>query len=251
MNDRSGDILRELSELAANLGPALTPARHLELLESITSAAMSLFGAAACSLALIRENQEELEFHVASGAGAEEVVGMRVPIGQGIAGYVVSSGQPIAIEDVTRDPRFAAAFAEGTGYVPRSILAMPLETEREMLGVIEVLDRRTRGAGLEGAGEMEMLSMFANQAALAIENSRVFTDLGRALFEAAGLAADGTELSQALDQVAQSAPGPARDLGELAAMFNRLALAGPDERRLATRIVSEVIAFLGAHRWSR
>ncbi|MEA2509980.1 MAG: hypothetical protein QOG21_2062 [Actinomycetota bacterium] len=251
MKDRSSDVLREVAQLAANVGPALTPARHLELLRSITSAAMSLFGAAACSLALVRENQEELEFHVASGAGAEEVVGMRVPIGQGIAGYVVSSGQPIAIEDVTRDPRFAAAFAEGTGYVPRSILAMPLETEREMLGVIEVLDRRTRGAGLEGAGEMEMLSMFANQAALAIENSRVFTDLGRALFEAAGAAADGTELSQALDRVAQTAPGPSADLSELAALFNRLALVGPDERRLATRLVGEVVAFVGARRWSR
>jgi GAF domain-containing protein len=251
MNDRSNDVLQELAQLAANLGPALTPARHLELLRSITSAAMSLFGAAACSLALIRENQEELEFHVASGAGADEVVGMRVPLGQGIAGYVVSSGQPIAIEDVSRDPRFAAAFAEGTGYVPRSILAMPLETEREMLGVIEVLDRRTRGVGLEGAGEMEMLSLFANQAALAIENSRVFTDLGRALFEAAGIAADGTGLSEALQRVAEAAPGPSADLSELAALFNRLAHLGPDERRLATRIVGEVVAFVGARRWQR
>jgi GAF domain-containing protein len=251
MKDRSSDVLNELAQLAANLGPALTPARHLELLRSITAAAMSLFGAAACSLALIRENQEELEFYVASGAGADEVVGMTVPIGQGIAGYVVSSGQPIAIEDVTRDPRFAAAFAEGTGYVPRSILAMPLETEREMLGVIEVLDRRTRAAGLEGAGEMEMLSLFANQAALAIENSRVFADLGRALFEAAGVAADGTELSEALDRVAQRAPSPSADLSELAALFNRLALVGPDERRLATRIVGEVVAFVSARRWPR
>jgi hypothetical protein len=113
------------------------------------------------------------------------------------------------------------------------------------------LDRRTRGAGLEGAGEMEMLSVFANQAALAIENSQVFTDLGRTLFEAAGLAADGTDLSDALDRVAQSAPGPSADLSELAALFNRLALAGPEVRGLATRIVGEVVAFVDARRWSR
>jgi GAF domain-containing protein len=245
------DILRQLAELAANLGPALTPARHLELLRSITSAAMSLFGAAACSLALLDENQEELEFYVASGAGADEVVGMRVPMGQGIAGFVVSSGQPIAIEDVTRDPRFAAAFAEGTGYVPRSILAMPLETEREMLGVIEVLDRRTQGVGLEGSGEMEMLSLFANQAALAIENSRVFSNLGRALFEAAGIAAGGQDLTEALEEVAGNAPSPSSELAELAALFNRLALVGPEERRLATRIANEVVAFVGSRRWQR
>jgi GAF domain-containing protein len=251
MNRESRDLLRQVAELAANLGPALTPSAHLELLRSITTAAMSLFGAAACSLALLHEDQEELEFYVASGAGADEVVGMRVPVGQGIAGFVISSGQPIAIEDVTRDPRFAAAFAAGTGYVPKSILAMPLETEREMLGVIEVLDRRTQGAGLQGAGEMEMLSLFANQAALAIENSRVFTDLGRALFEAVGVAASGAELTEALEEVARTAPPPASELAELAALFNRLALVGPDERRLATRIVTEVETFVGARRWQR
>jgi GAF domain-containing protein len=251
MSDRPRDVLREVAELAANLGPALTPSAHLELLRSITTAAMSLFGAAACSLALLDEDQEELQFYVASGEGAEEVVGQRVPLGQGIAGFVVSSGQPIAIDDVTRDPRFAAAFAAGTGYVPTSILAMPLETDREMLGVIEVLDRRTRSTGLEGAGEMEMLGLFANQAALAIENSRVFGNLGRALFEAAGTAADGTELTEALESVAQTAPPPSNELAELAALFNRLALIGPSERQLATRILSEVIAFVGAPRWQR
>jgi GAF domain-containing protein len=251
VSDKPRDVLREVAELAANMGPALTPAAHLELLKSITTAAMSLFGAAACSLALLHEDREELEFYVASGVGAEEVVGMRVPLGQGLAGYVVSSGQPIAIEDVTRDPRFAAAFAAGTGYVPKSILAMPLETDREMLGVIEVLDRRTRGAGLEGSGELEMLSLFANQAALAIENSRVFADLGRTLFEAAGAAADTADLTEALDQVARTAPAPSAELAELAALFNRLALVGPQERRLATRIVTEVVSFVSSGRWQR
>ena len=251
MSREPRDLLRDVAELASNLGPALTPAAHLELLRSITTAAMSLFGAAACSLALLHENEEELEFYVASGAGADEVVGMRVPVGQGIAGFVISSGQPIAIEDVTRDPRFAAAFAAGTGYVPKSILAMPLETEREMLGVIEVLDRRTQGVGLQGSGEMEMLSLFANQAALAIENSRVFADLGRALFDAVAAAADGTDLAEALEEVARTAPPPSAELAELAALFNRLALVGSEERRLATRIVTEVTAFVGARRWPR
>lgn len=251
MTDEPRDLLHQVSALAADLGPALTPAAHLELLRSITTAAMSLFGAAACSLALLDESEEELEFSVASGAGAEEVVGMRVALGQGIAGFVVSSGQPIAIEDVSRDPRFAASFASATGYVPKSILAMPLQTDREMLGVIEVLDRRSQGRGLEGAGEMEMLSLFADQAALAIENSRVFADLGRALFEAVGIAAEGTELTDALEQVAEGAPAPSAELAELAALFNRLALVGPEERRLATRILNDVLGFLTDRKWQR
>jgi hypothetical protein len=71
------------------------------------------------------------------------------------------------------------------------------------------------------------------------------------LFEAVGLAASGTELTDALEQVARTAPPPASELAELAALFNRLALVGPDERRLATRIVTEVTTFVGARRWQR
>ncbi|MDQ3645377.1 MAG: GAF domain-containing protein, partial [Actinomycetota bacterium] len=200
MSPDERSILREVAQLASDVGPALAPAGHHELLRSITDAAKELFEAAACSLALLTEDQDELVFWVASGAGADDVVGMRIPSSQGIAGWVVTSGQPIAIEDVRRDPRFATDFAESTGYVPSSILAMPLETERSMIGVISVLDRRTTGS--QGAQDMQTLALFARQAALAIENSRIFSDLGRSLFEAVGLAADGGDLSEALREVA-------------------------------------------------
>jgi GAF domain-containing protein len=234
--------MTEAAQLAAELGPALAPIGHNELLRSITSAAKSLFGAAACSLALLDDAGEELIFHVASGAGAEDVVGLRVPLGQGIASWVVTSGQPIAIADVTKDPRFARNVAETTGYVPRSILAMPLETERQMLGVIEVLDRRADGT--EGPQDMEVLALFAQQAALAIENSRVFSDLGRALFEAAAAALEDTELSDALEDVARRAPREVADLAELAAHFNDLGRLGVDERRAATQLVGDFLDYV-------
>jgi GAF domain-containing protein len=239
---RPSDPLREIARLAADLGPALVPAGHNELLRSITAAAKELFDAAACSMAVLDEETDELVFHVASGAGSEDVEGMRVPVGQGIAGYVVSSGQPIAIEDVTRDPRFAVDVAESTGYVPRSILAMPLETDRAVIGVIEVLDRRS-----ERDRDMELLALFARQAALAIENSRVFTDLGRALFEAVGRAADG-DLADALRVVAEEAPQPGSGLADLAAQFHRLGLLGDDERTAATRLIGEFLDYLDAKR---
>jgi hypothetical protein len=93
--------------------------------------------------------------------------------------------------------------------------------------------------------------LFANLAALAIENSRVFADLGRTLFTAAGAAAGTADLTEALDEVARSAPAPSGELAELAALFNRLALVGPEERRLATRIVTEVVSFVSSGRWQR
>jgi GAF domain-containing protein len=246
MNGRADEILKELGQLAANLGPALTPAGHDELLRSITEAARRLFDAAACSLALLEENQETLVFHVASGAGEEDVIGLRVPINRGIAGWVVTSGQPIAINDVTKDPRFARDVAESTGYVPRSILAMPLETEREMLGVIEVLDRGP--GGVAGSNDMELLGLFARQAALAIENSRVFAGLGRALFTAAARGAEDGDLTKALEEYARTASSPDADLAQLAAYFNELSLRGPDERRAATALLGEFANYLKSRR---
>jgi GAF domain-containing protein len=237
--------LEDLARLASNLGPAFAPVGHDELLTSITDAAKSLFGAEACSLALLTDDQTELVFYVASGVGAQDVVGMRVPVGRGIAGWVVTSGQPIAISDVTRDPRFARDVAESTGYTPRSILAMPLETERRMLGVIEVLDRSS-----ERAEDMELLAIFARQAALAIENSRVFSNLGRALLQAAARASGG-DLGAALLATAEEAPPPDVDVAELAAHFHALGILGDEERRAATQLLGHFLDYVRAvKRWS-
>jgi GAF domain-containing protein len=242
MPDRPERLLEQVAALAADLGPALAPVGQTELLRSITAAARELFAAAACSLALLDEAQETLTFHVATGAGAEEVVGQRVPVDRGIAGWVVSSGQPVAVADVARDPRFAADVAAATGYVPGSVLAMPLQTEREMLGVIELLDQRADSSA--GRRDMELLGLFARQASLAIEASRVFSGLGQALFQAVGLAAAGDrDLARALDDLAERAPGPNPDLAELAGAFARLGQAGPAERAAATRLVREFLAY--------
>src|SRR5690349_8702961 len=101
------ELLRELGELATSLAPAVRPAETDELLRSLTETARRLFGAAACSLALLTEDDSELRYATAAGAGAEYVTGMRIPAAQGIAGWVVQSGQPIAIGDLASDPRFA------------------------------------------------------------------------------------------------------------------------------------------------
>jgi GAF domain-containing protein len=237
--------LTQLARLAAEVGPILVPVGNEELLRSITEAARQLFDAAACSLALLNENEDELHFIMASGTGAETVVGLRMPAGQGIAGWVLMSGQPMAIDDVQQDSRFASGVAERTGYVPTSLLAMPLETDRGAIGVIEVLDRHRNGAA--GADDMAMLSVFARQAALAIESSRVFTDLGRALFEAAAAETEDGDLGAALRRYAESAPRPRADFAELAALFYELGLMGADERLLVTRVANDVVSYLRLH----
>lgn len=143
------------------------PSEHApeEILSSVVALGRAMFGAAACSLALLEPDEESLVFRAADGAGAGEVVGLRLPVSRGIAGWVVSSGQPIVVHEVRADPRFARDVAESTGYVPTSIMAMPLETPRALLGVIEVLDR----THADGRDDLELLALLAAQAARAVE----------------------------------------------------------------------------------
>jgi GAF domain-containing protein len=124
-----------------------------------------IFGAAACSLALLDTDDEHLVFRAASGAGAGEVLGLRLAATRGIAGWVVSSGQAIAVHDVRADPRFASDVAQSTGYVPRSILAAPMIAAGEAVGVVEVLDA-TRFTDREG---LDLVTLLAALGAVAVE----------------------------------------------------------------------------------
>ncbi len=132
--------LRRLVQAVEASGRAILPSSNDELLQTIVEAAARIFGAAAASIALVDEEGQALEFKVAYGAGQDEVIGMRIPLDRGIAGYVAMTGQPIAVSNVQEDTRFHKDFAKSTGYVPRSILAMPLIFDDRVIGVMEVLE---------------------------------------------------------------------------------------------------------------
>jgi GAF domain-containing protein len=237
------ELLHQLGELATSLGPAVRPAGTDELLRSLTETARRLFGAAACSLALLSEDESELVYTVAAGQGADDVTGMRIPASHGIAGWVVQSGQPIAISDVTSDPRFAKEQAEQTGYIPQAILAVPVETPARLLGVISLLDRDSRRPGAEQ--DMALLSLFADQAALALASVEQFSRMGRVLLDtlaqaAAGNDPAGNDLASTLRQAADHLPAADPDLAELAATFAALARRGAAERRLALAVLRDV-----------
>jgi GAF domain-containing protein len=235
------ELLAELGELANSLGPAVRPAGTDELLTSLTETARRLFGAAACSLALLSDDDSELLYTVAAGEGAADVTGMRIPATAGLAGWVVQSGQPIAISDVTSDPRFSRQVAEQTGYVPQAILAVPVQAGHRMLGVLSLLDRDARRPGAEQ--DMALLSLFADQAALALASVAAFSALGRVLLAALAQAAGddpGDDLSQALRRAADALPAADADLAALATSFAALARRGAAERRLALAVLREV-----------
>jgi GAF domain-containing protein len=138
-----------------------------ELLQSIVDVACAIFGARASSIFLLDEKTDELVFEAVSGEGAEELVGKRFSSGTGVAGWVAASRQSLVIEDVGEDPRFSREVAESTGYVPKGLMAVPLLHDERVLGVLEVLDRPQRSRF--SLVEMDMLGLFAGQAAIALD----------------------------------------------------------------------------------
>jgi GAF domain-containing protein len=159
----SGDDLRA----AVAAGVLGSEAGHRELVRSIPAVARAIFHARAASIFLLDEERDELVFEAIAGEGSESLIGARFPSSTGIAGWVLVTRQPLVLDDVSQDPRFAKDVAESTGYVPKGLMAVPLLHEERALGVLEVLDRPARpGAALE---EVELLGLFAGQAAIALD----------------------------------------------------------------------------------
>jgi GAF domain-containing protein len=140
---------------------------YRELLQSIVEVARAIFRAKASSIFLLDEATDELVFEAVAGEGSESLIGVRFPSSTGIAGFVLVSRQPLVIEDVLEDPRFSKETAESTGFVPKGLMAVPLLHDERALGVLEVLDRPSDAHF--SLAEMELLGLFANQAAIALD----------------------------------------------------------------------------------
>ena len=176
--------------------------QHRALLQSVVEVARAIFGARASSVFLLDEDADELVFEAVSGEGAEALLGQRIPSSTGIAGWVLVTRQPLVLEDVGNDPRFARDVAESTGYVPQGLMCVPLLHDEKALGVLNVLDRATQFT-LE---EMELLGLFANQAAIALDL------LQRARRAQAVLAESGDD-AEALARVASLVEGDRGEAG--------------------------------------
>jgi GAF domain-containing protein len=236
------DLLRDLAQVAAEAATVVEPPEIAGVVESVTAAAQLVFGAAACSVALLDEENDELVYVASSGAGAREIVGTRLPVGRGIGGWVAQSGQAVAVSDLRTDPRFAQDVAESTHYLPTALMAVPIESGSRVLGVLTILDRDTARPHAER--DMELATMFAVQAAAGIRAAETFRDIGSVLLrELARAAADGSALRQALTD----APAPASVTdSRYVALLAQLRSAGEAEAHLALRVIEDVLAY--AHR---
>jgi len=193
---------------------------YRELLQAIVEVARAIFGARASSVFLHDESTDELVFEAVAGEGAGELIGQRFPSSTGVAGWVLVTRQPLVIDELEQDPRFAREAAESTGFVPKGLMAVPLLHEERALGVLEVLDRPQQAAF--SLKEMELLGLFANEAAIALDLLQRARE-ARAVLE---------------EQDGQTAA--------LARLAERLADAEPEQREAAPRLLEALEAFLGA-----
>lgn len=175
------EALAALASIAVRVEGArrLEPSGGEAVLRSIVEATVTLFDAHAASIALYDAATDRLVFRVAAGEQGQGVIGLSIAPDQGLVGYVYTTGQALAISDVLRDARFGRSFAEQTAYVPKSIAAVPLLDDHGSLGVLEVLDKRDQASF--DLRDIELASVFARQATVAIRASRVERDAGALL----------------------------------------------------------------------
>ncbi len=141
-----------------------------QLLELIIESAAQVVQAKAASLLLVDEKTNTLYFQVATGSKSDEVKEYRVKMGQGIAGQVAETGEPLLIADVANDPRWFKEISESIGFETQSIACVPLIMESRTIGVVQIIDKLD-GSPLQPS-DMDLLQEFASLAALGIGHAQ-------------------------------------------------------------------------------
>lgn len=247
--DRPADLLHAIA-LRVEAARRLSPPAGTAVLRSIVEATVALFRAEAASIALHDAAADRLTYAVAAGEQGQGVVGLSIGPDEGVAGYVFSTGQPIALSDVARDARFGRATAEQTGYVPRSLVVVPLVDDEGTLGVLSVLDKQ--GEAAFDLRDIELASVFARQATVAIRSSRIERDTAAFLREAfsradagaseGGADVDPTTLSDLVTRVTAGLDANADDpLWAIADQIARLRAVDAEQLELVRELLEVVV----------
>jgi GAF domain-containing protein len=230
-----------LGGIARRLAAAdrVAPTGDDAMLDAIATTATAVLDSQAASIALHDAVSDQLVFVAAAGPAAGDVVGLAIDSAAGIAGYAFTTGQPLAVADVTADPRFDRRVAEATGYVPRSLLATPLADDAGTVGVFEVLDRRDGSFTLR---DLETAAAFAAQATIAVRAGQAHRDSGRLLrgalvalvrADAGGAVLDAAAIDTLVADATRDLASPDDPTWSLADRLARLREVDPDSVELA------------------
>jgi GAF domain-containing protein len=179
---------------------------HRALLQATVEVARAIYGAKAASVFLLDEEAGELVFEAVAGEGEGDLIGMRFPADTGIAGWVLTTRQPLIVDDLSSDTRWSRTAAESTGYVPKSMMAVPLLVDERALGVLNVLDRPAESR--VRLSEVDLLGLFANQAAIALDLLQRARHARSVLTESGGDAGVIARIASALEDLEEEQREP-------------------------------------------
>ena len=144
------------------------------LLDRMLEIFTNVLNAEAGSILLLDEEKDELFFAAATGEKKDSIKNIRVPIGEGVVGWVAREDKPVLIADAQNDPRFFKQADQKTKFKTKTIVAVPLKTKEKLIGVVEILNKKD---GLFNEEDLNLLEALSNQAAVAIENAKLYENL--------------------------------------------------------------------------
>ncbi len=246
-DERTAQDLKDALTLAVATGKLSAPVSHGRLLEMIVATAAQVISSNAASLLLIDETAQDLIFEVALGQKADAVKRFHVPLGHGIAGLVAATGQPMAISNAQNDARHASNISSDIDYKPQSILCVPLFYSDRIIGVLELLDKRDKSNVITTftPADIETLGHFANQAAVAIEQSRAQDNLSSLLAQTLGDSQLSTERANSFLSNIETDAAYRRTL-ELATLVRDIAHSGESETLACEKILRSFADYLRA-----
>jgi GAF domain-containing protein len=144
-----------------------------EVLEKIIARVTYCIEAELGSVMLIDEDTKELYVAAAAGIPEDVMKSVRVPVGQGISGWVAEKGEPLLVEDIEKDPRFKKK--SDSKYNTKSLISTPLVKRGNIIGVLNVNNKLNNLPFVQP--DLDLLTNIANQAAIAIENARLYQEV--------------------------------------------------------------------------
>lgn len=240
--------LDRLSRLM-KIGAAISSELDLDaLLRTISQTTSHLLQAERSTVFVVDSLKNELWSRVAEGLGNKEI---RIPLSAGIAGLVATTGNPVRISDAYRDPRFNPEVDKRTGYQTRSILCVPMRNRRgQVIGVFQVLNKRD--AEFTALDE-QLLASLSSQAAVAVENAKLYEEVQRTLTQLQVLDRMKTDFLNAISHELRTPLAPilgyteillGGGMGTLPANATRGVQAIADSGKRLLNLIESLLAFI-------
>jgi len=191
------------------------------LLNKIIKYATEIVEGKAASILLLDKEKNELFFRASLGKKSSEIKKYKVKVGEGIAGWVAEKGKPLLVTDVRKDKRWNEKFDVAINFNTKSIICVPMLLEKEIIGVIEVINRKNDGEF--DKDDEKILISFANQAVIALHNANTIKDLKNYFVNITEI------LIQAMESESIASKGHSMEVARLATQIGaKLGITGKD-----------------------